>query len=143
MSQSETNSENNQVLTVFFDGLCQLCSREIDHYRKKRGADRIRFVDITSADFHAENEGVDPILVHQVMHVKTAEGRIVTGVDSFVEIWRTLPSYGWLAKTIEIRPVRLFADQAYSVFAKLRPYLPRKKADCSQSPYCEMKESKT
>lgn len=124
---------------LYYDGLCPLCSREINHYRKSAKADLIQFIDITSPDFEAQSEGLDPFKIHQSMHLKKANGEIVTGVDAFQEIWSTLPGYGWMAHLLEYRPVHKVAEWGYSVFAKLRPYLPRTKRQdaCADSPYCE------
>ena len=62
-------------VTVFYDGLCILCSREIDHYRKSRGADLITFVDICAPGFDPAENGLDPKAVHKVMHVRRQVGR--------------------------------------------------------------------
>ena len=35
------------ALTVFYDGSCPLCRREIDFYRRRRGAARIDWLDIS------------------------------------------------------------------------------------------------
>ncbi len=126
-------------LSIYYDGLCPLCSREIDHYRKARGADQLRFVDITSVGFQAETEGLDPQEVHRVMHVKTADGRVHTEVEAFIQIWKVLPGYGWMARLVSSAPIRPLANVGYRGFARIRPWLPRKKADCSASPYCEAK----
>ena len=125
---------------VYFDGLCPLCSREIDHYRKQRGAESLRFVDITAADFNAEAEGVDPIAVHKEMHVKTSDGRLVTGVDAFIEIWKVLPRYGFAARLAQKSFIKPTLDFGYHIFAAVRPYLPRKAQGCEASPYCEIKK---
>ena len=37
------------ALTVFYDGACPLCRREIAFYRRRRGAARIRWLDISRA----------------------------------------------------------------------------------------------
>ncbi len=124
-------------LSVYYDGLCQLCSREIDHYRKARGAEQLRFIDITAVDFQAEKEGLDPQRVHRVMHVKSAEGQIYTEVEAFVQIWKVLPGYSWMARAVESPLIRPIANLGYQGFARVRPWLPKKKADCSASPYCE------
>ena len=126
-------------ISIYYDGLCRLCSREINHYRKAKGADQLRFVDIASVNFQAESEGLDPQRVHKVMHVKTADGKIHTEVEAFIQIWKVLPGYRWLARLISFYPVRSLANLGYRGFAQIRPWLPRKKADCSSSPYCEVK----
>jgi predicted DCC family thiol-disulfide oxidoreductase YuxK len=139
MKQQNTTSDN--TLSIYYDGLCHLCSREIDHYRKQEGSNQFRFVDITHVDFDALKEGVDPVKVHKVMHVKNNKG-IYTGVDSFIEIWRYLPKYKTAAVVAENPMIKLILKAGYSVFAVIRPYLPKKEADCNQSPYCEIKENK-
>ena len=60
-------------VTVFYDGLCPLCSREMDHYRTRVKDEPVRFVDITAPDFDARRHGLDPERVHRVMHVKAGE----------------------------------------------------------------------
>lgn len=130
------------TLSIFYDGLCPLCSREMNHYKKISGSEKFLFVDITDINFDAVKEGLDPIQVHKVMHVKDAQGKIKTKVDAFIEIWENLPDYNWLAKAAKLSFVRPFLDIGYISFATLRPYLPRKKNDCDKSPYCETKEKK-
>ncbi len=122
---------------VYFDGLCQLCSREIDHYKKQKGSETLEFIDITSPKFNAKIEGLDPFLVHKVMHVKRSDGTLATEVDAFIEIWKHLPKYNWAASLAQKPWVRPVLDIGYIGFAKVRPYLPRKKALCEDSPYCE------
>lgn len=125
-------------LSVYFDGLCPLCSREIEHYRKQQGSENLLFVDITALDFNAEREGLDPLKVHKVMHVKTSSGQLKTGVDAFVTIWEFLPKYFWLSKFSRLKFVRPLLDVGYHIFAFIRPYLPRKqRQDCEASPFCE------
>lgn len=127
--------------TVYFDGLCRLCSREIEHYRKQPGADRLRFVDITRPEFDAAQEGVDPHQVHRVMHVRRPDGTLALGVDAFIAIWAVLPRYRWAGKLANRAGVRAGLDVGYWAFAKVRPWLPRKTRDCETSPYCEVKNA--
>ena len=86
------------MITVYYDGLCKVCSKEISHYRKQRGADSIAFVDICSKDFDPRAEGLDPVRIHQVMHVRRQDGSLALKVDAFIEIWSVLPNLEWQAK---------------------------------------------
>ena len=141
MENTKSESKNKYV-KVYYDGLCQLCSREINTYRNAKGAERIAFIDITDESFNPKIEGLDPKRIHQVMHVKDSSGKIMTGVDAFITIWRTLPNYNWLARIVDQSPIKNIAKIGYVGFAKVRPFLPRKKKlDCSESPYCEQKEA--
>jgi predicted DCC family thiol-disulfide oxidoreductase YuxK len=129
---------NTNMTTIYFDGLCQLCSREIKHYRKLPGSDGLIFVDITSPAFDAQKAGLDPMRVHREMHVRRADGSLAIGVDAFIAIWETLPRYHLAARLGKKALPHAVLAAGYFVFARLRPYLPRKKADCSASPYCEV-----
>jgi predicted DCC family thiol-disulfide oxidoreductase YuxK len=76
------------------------------------------------------------------MHAKTNDGKLHTKIDAFVQIWKVLPKYHWLANLAKKNLVKKLMDAGYVVFAEIRPYLPKKKKmnDCSQSPYCEIHE---
>lgn len=130
---------NQKHLTVYFDGLCPLCSREIDHYKKQVGSGSIEFVDITDTNFRAEAAGLDPKQVHRRFHVRSGAD-VLSGVEGFREIWKRLPRYSWLEKLTRVRFVKLFFVAGYELFALLRPLLPRKSRGCESSPYCEIKE---
>jgi predicted DCC family thiol-disulfide oxidoreductase YuxK len=125
-------------LTVYFDGACQVCSREIALYQRARGHERMRFIDICAQGFDATREGLDPLEVHRSFHARADDGTLYKGVAAFVAIWETLPGYRWLASVAKVPGVRPAMELGYVVFSKVRPYLPRKKFDCDGSPYCEI-----
>jgi predicted DCC family thiol-disulfide oxidoreductase YuxK len=45
-------------LTLFYDGLCPLCSREIAHYRRRMPEGAADFIDITDPTFDALSHGL-------------------------------------------------------------------------------------
>jgi predicted DCC family thiol-disulfide oxidoreductase YuxK len=124
---------------IYYDGLCIACSTEINHYRKQDGANKFSFVDITQSDFKAEEHGIDPFLAHKIMHVRDTQGVLRQGVDAFRAIWQELPRYQFLVRWSERKPIRSILEFGYQFFVGIRPYLPRKKGDCSNSPYCEVR----
>lgn len=128
----------DRKVTVYFDGLCHLCSREISHYRKMKGSEQLAFVDITHPDFRPEKEGLDPERVHREMHVRKADGSLAIGVDAFIAIWEVLPRYHVAARLGRSSVPNLFLRAGYQVFAAVRPFLPRRSAECSESPYCQI-----
>ncbi len=138
------NEEKNQI-KVYYDGLCVLCSTEIDHYRKQIGSERIDFINICAEGFDTKLEGLDPIQVHKEMHVRNTDGSIVTRVEAFILIWETLPKFNWLVKFARQAQIRACLELGYTIFAKVRPWLPRRSAlsECQNSPYCEVKNVKT
>jgi len=129
-------------IRVYFDGLCHLCSREIDHYRTQRGSEHIEFVDITAPGFDPESEGLDPVRVHRAMHVRRADGTLAVGVDAFIELWEWMPRYRLAARVSRSPVPRFFLRVGYRMFAAARPYLPKRGRGCEQSPYCGLPDKK-
>lgn len=48
--QVRTDESPSGKLTVYYDGACPLCRREIEFYRRRRGADAIEWVDAAVGD---------------------------------------------------------------------------------------------
>lgn len=113
-------------LTVYFDGLCVVCAAEIGHYRRRDRAGRIDFVDIAAPGFDAAALGLDPAEVVRVLHAREADGRWLTGVDTFLAIWQRLPGLGGVAR-VAARPwARPVLEAGYRAFVRIRPFLPRR-----------------
>lgn len=127
--------------TIYFDGLCVACSTEINHYRKQKGSEKFSFLDITNSEFQPEAHGIDPYLVHKVMHVRDPQGQLHQGVDAFRAIWRELPRYHFLYRLSERPSIRKLLELGYGAFVHLRPYLPRRRKECADSPYCDLKNN--
>ena len=122
---------------IYYVGLCRLCSREIEHYRRQDGSEKFQFIDITAENFDGALEGLDPILVHKEMHVKRQVGSVRTGVDAFIEFWDYLLHYRWAAKAARLNLLKPLLHFSYTLFARIHPWLPKKKINCSSSSYCE------
>ena len=129
---------NSRTGTIYFDGLCRACSAEINHYRKSPGSEHFIFLDITHPSFNPKTHGLDPQKVHRVMHVRDSSGQLHEGVDAFRTIWQQLPRYRFLVRLSDIKFFRLLMEFGYRLFIRVRPYLPRKSDECSESPYCEV-----
>lgn len=117
-------------LTLFYDGLCHLCSADIAYFRKRTADDpTVHYVDITDPAFDARGYGLDPAAVHQKMHVKVGD-EVRIGVDAFIAIWENIRGQEWKGRVARWPGVYQMLWVGYVVFAKVRPWLPRKKAEC-------------
>jgi len=81
--------------TVYYDGLCPLCSREIAHYRARAGDAPVSFVDIARPGFDPARHGLDVQRVHEVLHVRVGDV-MHTGIDAAIAMWDAIPPYRWL-----------------------------------------------
>lgn len=125
------STSHGPALRVYYDGLCPLCSREIDHYRSKDVARDIQWVDITADGFDAAAEGLDPVQVQRLFHVRDRAGRLYVGVEAFIKIWETIPSLQLWKRLSDLPGARSAMQVGYAVFARVRPWLPRRsRADC-------------
>jgi predicted DCC family thiol-disulfide oxidoreductase YuxK len=107
--------------TVFFDGGCPMCRREIAHYQRLDGAGRVRWLDIHHDRAAVDSVGVSWESAMQRLHVLDAGGELRTGVPAFVAIWRELPGYRWLARAVAAVPgLVALMDLGYGRFARWR-----------------------
>lgn len=122
-------------ITVYYDGLCPLCSREIAHYRARAKGAPVTFVDITTADFDPLQHGVDPGRIHQFLHVKAGDEMCI-GTEAFIALWEAIPTYRWLARLARFPGVHAVANAAYRIFASFRPYLQRRTRNLCSTETC-------
>jgi predicted DCC family thiol-disulfide oxidoreductase YuxK len=107
-------------LTVFYDGSCPLCRREIGFYRRCKGAQTVRWEDVSLAS-PSELEGLSRAQAMARFQVRRADGSIVSGGRAFAALWLALPGF---------RPFGLLAyrntwllDRAYEQFLRIRPLI--------------------
>lgn len=109
---------------VLFDGQCPLCSREIAHYRRRSGADRIEWIDIADINNDPGDLGVSRAQALARLHVRDANGRWHTGAAGFVQLWSWLPAYRWLARLLTRLRLLPMMERAYRAFLRWR--MPRR-----------------
>jgi len=108
--------------TVYFDGACPVCRREIAHYRLQRGSESISWVDASSCDEAELGPGLDRSVVLSRFHVRNGDGTLTSGAAAFVAIWRRLPAFAWLAALASSRPVLVLLEAGYAIFLRVRPW---------------------
>lgn len=106
--------------TVFYDGGCPLCSREIAHYRRLDLNDKLRWVDITRDGDVLGLYGLNLETAMQRFHVLDARGHWQTGAWGFAEMWAHLPRYRRLSQFLRFTRVLPLLDPLYSLFARGR-----------------------
>ncbi len=109
------------VLTVYFDGGCPLCRKEIAFWRRRNGADRIDWIDLTEVPGAFVTEGLSKDDAIKRFHVQTHEGRLYSGARAFAALWSVLPATriaGWIMGLPVIVQVM---ELVYRGFLKIRP----------------------
>jgi predicted DCC family thiol-disulfide oxidoreductase YuxK len=128
---SATSSENGtiaadkatQACTVYYDGACPLCQREIALYQGMGGAEAIRWHDVSTLGTGAEDLATGDAMAR--FHVRRADGTLVSGARGFFEVMKTIPKLRWLGHVLSVPPIPWVAEGAYRLFLPLRPLLKR------------------
>jgi len=120
-------------LEIFYDGSCAVCNAEMEAYRRKNPINRLRFIDISAADFAPENFGKSKAEFIDKLHVRDANGNYATGIDAFMLIWQAYPSGSpcrLLSGLIGFPGIHLLSRVGYYLFARNRHLLPKRQEDC-------------
>lgn len=112
--------ESNRTFTIYYDGSCPLCSREIRFYRARRGAGRLRFVDVSRAGSAALGVGLDRATALRIFHVRDESGDLIRGADAFVALWCRLPTLRWAGRLGQLPGVRQILRWGYLLFLRYR-----------------------
>lgn len=115
--------DSSPLLTVYFDGSCPLCQREIALYQRQRGAQRIVWHDVSQSAPACADLSCEAAL--RRFHVRDAQGRLHSGAAGFARLWRSLPAWralGWLAS---LPPMSWLMELGYLAFLRLRPSMQR------------------
>jgi predicted DCC family thiol-disulfide oxidoreductase YuxK len=106
--------------TVYYDGGCPVCSREINFYQSRRGGESLDWVDVSQADDAELGPGLSRTAALARIHVRRVDGKLVDGAAAFAEIWRGMPGLRWLGRLLAIPPVGAVAERGYAVFLRVR-----------------------
>jgi predicted DCC family thiol-disulfide oxidoreductase YuxK len=108
------------ALTVWYDGACPLCIREIALMRRLDRAQRIAFVDVAPEDAACP---IDRTLLLARFHAQEAQGPVLSGAAAFAAMWRAIPSLRPLGLVARNRIVLGALEFLYLRFLVIRPWL--------------------
>ena len=110
------------MITVFFDGKCGLCNKEIQHYKKLAHSNTFTWHDVANEPNLILALGVSREAALRRLHARDVDGRWHIGVAAFILIWRQLPQYRWyvLARILELPLLYQISQFLYGKFADYR-----------------------
>jgi predicted DCC family thiol-disulfide oxidoreductase YuxK len=106
-------------LTVFFDGACPICDREIALMRRLDRRRNLQFCDFSAQEYDAGSSGFAAADLATVIHARWADGSVITGVEVFRAMWEAV-GLGFLARLSRLSLVEPLALRAYAWFARNR-----------------------
>ena len=106
--------------TIFYDGKCGLCSREINYYKNIVQADRFLWLDIAKDPTPLKQLRISQEDGLRRLHGLDEAGRLHIGVDAFILIWSELKYWRLLGMFVGLPGIRQLAQLAYNCFADYR-----------------------
>lgn len=110
-----------EPLTVWHDGACPLCQREIALMRRLDRAGRIRFIDAAAGDASCP---LDRAVLLSRFHA-LENGVMLSGAAAFAAMWRAIPLLRPLGLLARLPVFAGLFERAYLAFLKVRPKLQR------------------
>ena len=119
LAQADRNP--SKALTVYFDGACPVCTKEIAYYQHQVGAEACEWIDASRCEEFDLGRDLSRSAALGKFHVRLADGTLVDGMAGFAAMWRVLPKTAWLGRVASFGPVPFVLDQAYRIFLAVRP----------------------
>ena len=108
------------MISVFFDGKCNLCSKEINYYQRIAPKNTFNWVDITKTPGELDKFEIKLSDGLRLMHVADSNGNIFTGVDAFIIMWKQIKYWKFLGLFVSLPIVKQIAKLLYKYFADWR-----------------------
>lgn len=108
-------------VTVWYDGDCPICVREVALLQRLDAQEAIDFRDISQIG--REDDLPAPRQDLLARFHAAENGRLLNGAAAFALVWRNIPRLRWAGKLAASPPVLWGLERAYSVFLRLRPRL--------------------
>jgi predicted DCC family thiol-disulfide oxidoreductase YuxK len=122
----------HESLTIFYDGYCPLCVKEMRHLKKLDASQKLDLVDVNDAEFtenFPEISQQDALTrLHGYWYQSapqlseengSEEKQLVTGLDVTYHAWRMVGK-GWIIAPLRWPGIRWFSDRLYLWFARHR-----------------------
>ena len=108
------------MLTVYYDGKCGLCRREIEYYKRVAPPGGFLWQDIANDPASLTDLDVSQADALRRLHARDAAGTVYVGVAAFIAIWQGLNYWKYLALIFKLPLLEAIASVVYDRFADYR-----------------------
>ena len=116
----DTSDPTASALTIWFDGSCPLCLREIGLFRRLDKQNKIRFEDVSNPDAICP---LDRAELLKRFHAQERGKPVVSGAAAFAAMWRAIPILKPFGEMARIPLVLYVLERLYVTFLGARPGL--------------------
>ncbi|QMW22609.1 thiol-disulfide oxidoreductase DCC family protein [Sandaracinobacteroides saxicola] len=110
------------TVTLWYDGACPLCSREIALLRRLDTRRQVHFIDLADPSAACP---LEPAAMLARFHAREDTGPLLSGAAAFAAVWRALPLLRPLGVAAQWPPLLRLLERAYVAFLGVRPRLQR------------------
>ena len=111
---------NTAKLTIFFDGGCPLCKREIYFLQSRNKKGYLSFIDINTSDFYLDLKyGITYKQAMERIHALKSDGSVIKDIKVFQEAYNLI-DLGWIYAPTKIPIFDKFIEFVYRIWAKYR-----------------------
>lgn len=111
-------------LTLFYESACPLCNAEMNNLMLRDTEGHLRFTDVSAPDFTDVPAGVTMQDLLDLIHARTADGRVLKGVEVFRLAYEAV-GLGWVSAAMRMPLLRPLAEWGYPILARNRHRIPR------------------
>lgn len=108
------------MITVYYDGKCGQCSKEINFFKRRTPKHSIVWHDIAHEPDRLTGTGLSQADALMFMHVRDADGVMQSQVDAFIVLWRQFLGWSLLSRLVALPGVYHLTGVLYRAFAKVR-----------------------
>lgn len=111
-------------LTVYYESACALCNAEMTNLMLRNTDGLLVFADVSAPGFSDFPGGATMQEMLELIHARTADGRVLNGVPVFELAYRAV-GLGWISSAMRLPVLRSVAAWGYPVLARNRRRIPR------------------
>ena len=108
------------LIKVFYDGKCGLCSKEINYYKRTAPKNIFEWHDIASNPNKLNDIRISQYDALMYLHATDQKSNLKIGVDAFILIWDKLKYWKILSILVRTPIIYSIAKITYKLFANYR-----------------------
>ena len=105
---------------MYYDGGCPVCTREIGFYQRRRGAGRIRWINLAHCDERELGPDLSREAAYARLYARRPDGRLVSGAQAFAALWQALPAFCLAGRVAALPGIAQGLEWGYRGFLKVR-----------------------
>lgn len=109
-------------INVFYDAQCPICRKERRRYERWSGrhATDIGWLDVSDNKQLLREKGVDPATALRSLHIETAQGQLIEGIDAYRLLMKRIPLLVPVAWIIGLPGLKAGLRALYDYWVKRR-----------------------